>query len=88
MAQKRKPYALRLEKDKTARKQIAILRMGGVSLRDIAKITDRNVRTITKEIGRQEHKTLVQHYVISVSKQRLPKEDSHVIEKAVKTKET
>lgn len=84
MSQTRKEYAPRLSKDPEARKQIAILRMGGVPLRKIAKITNRNVRTITKEVGRAEHKKLIQCFVVSVGKSKLPKKHAEKIENALK----
>ena len=83
MKQERKTYAVRLDKDKETRKQIAILRMGGVPLRQIAKITGRNVRTITKEVGRAEHKKLIQRFVVSVGKSKLPKKVAETVAEAV-----
>ena len=86
MAQKREPYAKRLSEDKEARKQIAILRMGGVPLTKIAEITKRNLRTISEEVRRPEHKKLIQRYVVSVGKKTLPADAQAVIEKALDEK--
>ena len=83
MAQKRKPYAMRLEKDSAARKQIAILRMGGVPIRSIAKLTNRNVRTIITEVGRKEHKELIRQYVEAVGKKKLPETHAATVAKAL-----
>ena len=60
MKQARKIYAVRLDKDKETREQITIMRMGRGPLKKIAQITGRNVCTITKEVGRVEHKKLIQ----------------------------
>ena len=84
---KRKTYAVRLDKDIDTRKQIAILRMGGVSLSDIAELTGRNLRTIIKEVSRPEHKKIIQRYVTSVGKRKLPKVHAGVVEKVLTKKE-
>lgn len=86
MAQKREPYAKRLSEDKEARKQIAILRMGGVPLTKIAEITKRNLRTISEEVRRPEHKELIQRYVVSVSRQKLPEKKASDVKQALNTK--
>ena len=83
MKQERKTYAVRLNKDHAARKQIAVLRMGGVPLRSIAKITGRNLRTIVKEVKRPEHKTLVKQYTLSAGKSSLPEKHVKAVERAL-----
>lgn len=83
MSVKRKIYAVRLDKDREARKQIAIMRMGGVPLLEIAKLTKRNVRTITKEVGRPEHKELIRRYVEAVGKRKLPEKHAATVAKAL-----
>ena len=83
MKQERKTYAVRLDKDHAARKQIAVLRMGGVPLRKIAKITGRNLRTIAKEVKRPAHKKLVKQYTISAGEKSLSKEHIKAVEKAL-----
>ena len=68
MAQKREPYAKRLSEDKEARKQIAILRMGGVPLTKIAEITGRyTFEPYDEEITRRRaYKELIQRkYTLS-----------------------
>ena len=87
MAQKRTDYSVRLNKDLEVRKQIAILRMGGIPLRKIAKLTGRDVRTITNEVGRKEHKALVQRYVEALGRSKLPKELAAVVANALTEKE-
>ena len=88
MQQERKTYAVHLNKDKEARKQIAIMRMGGVPLKKIAQITGRNVRTITKEVGRPEHKELIKRYVVAVGKKKLPEKHASKVAAALADSET
>ena len=71
--------ATRLNKDNEARKQIAIMRMGGVPLRKIAEKTGRCVKTITNEVGRKEHKELIKRYVSAISKKKLPVEKADTV---------
>ena len=71
--------ATRLNKDNEARKQIAIMRMGGVPLRKIAEKTGRCLKTITNEVSRPEHKELIKRYVTAVSKNKLPAEHAETV---------
>ena len=88
MAQKRKDYALRLNKDPIGRRQIAVLRMAGFSSQQIGDLLGRHKRTIDEEFTRPEHKKLFHRFIAAVGKKQLPKENWQVIENALTKKET
>ena len=87
MAHKGTRYALRLNKDKTTREHIALMRIAGLSSKKIGELTGRHSRTIDEEFTRPEHKKMVLRFVSSIAKKRLPKEKWQVVERELTEKE-
>lgn len=80
---KRKSYAIHFAKDPVARKQVAILRLAGLTCEEIAALTGRNLTTIYKEIKRDEHKKLLQRFVRSIAKRQLDGEAYDLVGRAL-----
>ena len=80
MAQKRKKYAIRLDKDPVARRQIVVMKLAGCTQEQIATTLKRSKKTIRLEFERQEHKQLFKKFVALIGKKQLPNDAWEVIE--------